>query len=303
VGDGDGRGRRGPWSHGYDSLSAWGRAEADALLGSALAGRGVAGEPALLWDAGSFVYRVGDVVAKVYSPDATVDRYEQTAVAAHALAAAGVPLVAPLDDGRLLRSDVGSIGFWPFIAAVRAPDWRDVGWLLRTFHATAPDVLETVALPRWDGLVGTRWATSHYRARSDADSRLADAIDATGERLTAAAAPLQAEPVTLIHGDAQLQNVLVGVDGPQFVDLDWLAIGPRAADAVAVVRAHRHGTLDDVSYAAFVDAYGSDPASLDGMDVLSAAKDLGEVTFQLALACRRGADVGWLADAVGPLLV
>lgn len=154
-----------------DDAGRWGRAEADALVAEAFAARGLAGPPTVLWDAGTYVYRVGDLVAKAYSPTATVDRYEQAARAGVGLAAAGVPVVAPLDGGDLFRCPAGSVGFWPFVESLRSPDWRDLATLLRACHVTPPSVLDRIDMPRWEPRVATRWATTPTAAEETPTTR------------------------------------------------------------------------------------------------------------------------------------
>lgn len=280
----------------------WGPPEAEALLSAALAQRAVTGVPTLLSEAATFVYRVDAVVAKVYAPTATIDRYEQAAIAGSGLAANDIPLVPPLDGGRMYRSSTGSVGFWPFVEAVAPARWAHLGALLRECHNAPALVLREITVPQWDPTVGTRWATSLYRARDNADLGLADTIDALGESLTARAAGLLAEPATLLHGDPQLQNVVVGVSGARLVDLDWLSVGPSVVDTAPVVSRHSKGAISDTEYAEFCAAYGRDPASSVGTDVLSDAGALREVVFRLALACRSGRRVEWLAKAVEALV-
>lgn len=280
----------------------WGRSEADAVLAEALAVRGVRGEPVVLWDAGTFVYRVGNLVAKVYGPTALVDRYERAARAGARLAAAGVPVVPPVDGGNLHRSERGAVGFWPFLETVREPTWGDLGMLLRACHDTPHGVLAGVGVPRWDPTVTAHWATAPYRERHDADRGLADAIDRAAVAFTERVASLPAADAVLLHGDAQLQNVLVGAAGPYLIDLDWLAVGPPVVDTAPVVRARRSGAVSEVGYRDFVEAYGTDPEPLVGTDVVVRALGFGEVMFRLSLSCRRREPVDWLADAARSLL-
>ena len=284
-----------------DDAGRWGRAEADAVLATVLADRDVAGSPVLLCEAATFVYRVGNVVAKVYSPTALAERYERAAMAGIELAASSVPVLAALDGGRFTRTGAGSVGFWPFVRSVRAATWADLGSLLRACHATDRKLLQSVDLPAWEPVVTTRWATGLYRRRADADHHLADTIDRAGEALSERLKALTAEPSALVHGDAQLQNVVVGDDGPQLLDLDWRALGPSVVDTAAVVRAHRNGTLANEGFAEFVESYGTDPASAVGTEVLVAAGDFSEIVFRLAMACRRDEPVDWLRRAMATL--
>ena len=107
----------------------------------------------------------------------------------------------------------------------------------------------------------------------------------------------------LLHGDPQLQNVVVGPQSAVLIDLDWLAIGPAIVDVAPVARARQRGQLSNADYASFVEAYGADLSARADMAVLSAAIDFSQVVFDLALACRRNEPVDWLPEAVRPHLV
>ena len=261
---------------------------------------------ALIRVAGTVVYRCGPYIVKVYRHTDNTARMAGAARAAVALAAAGLPVLAPCFDGRLFGHGDSAVSFWPYIESTRAPSWAEVGTLLARLHGTDPAVAGRLDVPAWPGVIGTRWATGPYRARSDADRGLADRIDEAGVVLTgrcALAAGEDSRPLrgTVLHGDPHRTNALVGPAGPVLIDTDYLSIGPRVADLAAVEAQRRDGEIAGADFTAFCAAYGNEPADVPGLELAVAVCQLLSVTFRLAMACRAGGDVAWLGPAVAAL--
>ena len=192
------------------------------------------------------VYQVGvedakPVVAKFYRPA----RWSRAAIGeehafAHELAAAELPMVAPLViDGRsLLEHDGFRYAIYPRQGG-RAPELESadhlawMGRLLARLHAIGARqafrhrptidvdgfVRDAARLVLASGLLPTALA-ERYRRLAD---ELADTLDAR----IAAIGPVAH---LRLHGDCHLGNVLWTDSGPHFVDLDDARMGPAVQD-------------------------------------------------------------------------
>jgi Ser/Thr protein kinase RdoA (MazF antagonist) len=274
----------------------WGPDRAGAALAAVSAELGLRAEPLLIRASGNVVYRCGDHIAKVYRPTDVIPRMATAARTAGALAAAGAPVVAPAFDGTLFEHPDGVVSFWPTVESIRTPTLAELGTLLRQFHTVGAVVVADLDLERWPGTISTRWATGPYRDTAGANRTLADTIDAYAVELEERCAVMPAGPLTVLHGDPDLSNTLVGPDGPVLIDTDWVCAGPAVMDLADVVCQHRDAKVGDDDYAAFVGAYGSDPAALDGVELGVQVRAFHGLVFRLAMACRYDQDLSWLVD-------
>ena len=90
-------------------------------------------------------------------------------------------------------------------------------------------------------------------------------------------------PAGVIHGDANVGNVLVSRDGkPVLIDLDSFCVGPREWDLVQTALFYeRFGWHTSEEYRTFVDVYGFDIMEWPGYPVLA---DYREISMTLWLA-------------------
>jgi aminoglycoside phosphotransferase (APT) family kinase protein len=96
-------------------------------------------------------------------------------------------------------------------------------------------------------------------------------------------------PPGVIHGDANVGNVILSRDGePVLIDLDGFAVGPREWDLVQTALFYeRFGWHTKEEYRTFVEVYGFDIMSWSGYRVLAAYR---EISMTLWLAGKAGAD-------------
>lgn len=209
------------------------------------------------------------------------------------LAALDYPVVKALDIDQPVEADGRVTTFWESIApdTVYAPI-DQVAELIRRLHQlTPPAELDLPALqpfgaehdstPQFDGL--------------DADDAefLRDRYAWARETFDNMTFPL-GEGV--IHGDANVGNVLVDNDGNAvLIDLDSFSIGPREWDLIqTALFADRFGWHTDEEYRTFVQIYGYDITRWEGYEALA---DMREVAMTAWLAKKAAADEGAAAEA------
>lgn len=220
-------------------------------------------EPEILRDASNLLVllRPAPVVARVMTVTSTFrhgDAWLAREVAiAGWLAAAGAPVVPPsaeLPPGPH-RHDGLALSFWAWVdEAGRELDAREAGRRLRVchdllegFHADLPPL---AALDEAATLVEDLAAAG---ALSDDDAAvLRRAGRSVRERVDALGLPLQA-----IHGDAHLNNVINGPEGPLWNDWEDCFLGPRAWDLGCLHAADRVFGRDPAPVAAAAGGYGA----------------------------------------------
>jgi Ser/Thr protein kinase RdoA (MazF antagonist) len=226
----------------------------------------------------------GVVVAKFYRPGRWSDAQilEEHAFAAE-LAAAEIPVAAPLTlhggaesvhaagvslIGPTLGTYASAAGAYRFAVSQRipgrAPELEDpdtlewIGRFVGRIHAVGARAPFTHRLTLDPGTFGTSnrdWLLSSDLIPPDAlpDWRAvtAEAIDA----VQAAFAHGPAQRTLRLHGDCHLGNVLWGVDGPHFVDLDDAVNGPATQDLWMLLSGDRAAMTRQL--AAVLDGYES----------------------------------------------
>ncbi|WP_299737474.1 aminoglycoside phosphotransferase family protein [Pseudonocardia sp. 73-21] len=85
----------------------------------------------------------------------------------------------------------------------------------------------------------------------------------------------------VIHGDANVGNVLLGDDGRAvLIDLDSVSIGPREYDLIqTAIFAERFGWHTDEEYATFVEVYGWDIMQWEGYEDLAAMREISMTSW------------------------
>jgi len=260
--------------------AAWGAADALAALSEA---RGwlpfELPAPALVSALTTVVLRAGDYAVKVYPPGtdpAHLDRLSRE------LAGSDTALL-PLHPAVVTSRGVVSV--MPWLAAARPVSWRELGVLLRAFHAkhAAADVPAWTPLSRLPGQVATLpedWAAVLLEARAS----LLRALDEVRSELGTGP----------IHGDVSPSNVMRTASGPRLIDLDWVARAPREYDLASAARRLRSGEISRRSYLGFCAAYGFDVRSWPGLPLLDRIADLGGVAFRLWDSRQHGRDLDWV---------
>ncbi|MDX6679509.1 MAG: hypothetical protein QOE31_3561, partial [Solirubrobacteraceae bacterium] len=161
------------------------------------------------------VARVSTVTATVRDGDAWFQR--EIAIASH-LAAAGAAVVAPsaeIDPGPH-RHDGLVVSFWTYVdEAGRELDAREAGRRLRLCH----EALESFPgeLKRWGMLDEAHEDLERLHAIGALSAGDAALLRRAGERARARIERL-ALPLQAVHGDAHLDNVINGPDGPLWND-------------------------------------------------------------------------------------
>jgi Ser/Thr protein kinase RdoA (MazF antagonist) len=86
-------------------------------------------------------------------------------------------------------------------------------------------------------------------------------------------------PLGVIHGQAEVGNVLLRAGALVFIDLERVAIGPREWDLIdTAVTVTRFGLLDQ-RYRDFADAYGFDVRAWNGYQPYRRLWELGAITW------------------------
>lgn len=262
---------------GRHDSAQWGVADASMAMRFAAdeIGLDVSGAT-LVRDVSTVVFRVGDMAVKVHPPTVDAARLRTVYATVAPSPACLHPLTTPVVTGH------GVVTLWPWLAG-RLPErrtWPRIGALLRTFHATTA---ATPELPDWQPL--SRLADQVAGLPAPLGGILLTARD----RLLAEVAEVDSDLGRgVIHGDVSADNVLVHLRRPVFIDLDFVAVGPREYDLVGAAMRHERGELDGPGYAAFCAAYGADVRNWSGFPTVRAVCELGALTFGIWVARHTG---------------
>lgn len=188
---------------------------------------------------------------------------------ARALAAAGVPVLAPL------RADAAPPGLRPSSLVSISPWVADTGpTTAQLAHALGEAVARLHALtPGLEALAGTRLtrydeaeslgrSRTTIRAVRDLDPRLGLRAEQLLGRVGPApgGGPDAATP-RLLHGDLSLDQAVLGPDGVRVLDLDRLGVGHPDRDLGSFVASELLRTGTDAALAPFLQGYGRDPGA------------------------------------------
>lgn len=256
--------------------------EAWLVLESACRQGGLTSDGAELVRIGSnAVYRLRDqpVIVRISRDGAMEDAQRQVSVSRW-LAGEDYPATRALDIDQPLVARGRVVTLWESASEGTAyARLEQVGGLLRWLHSlTPPEGLDLPEKRPFDDDIGDRLAYLDGLDESDA-SYLRERLTDVQRRYESLGFPL---PAGVIHGDANIGNVILDRDGePVVIDLDGFCIGPREWDLVQTALFYdRFGWHTDDEYRRFVDAYGFDIMGWSGYPVLA---DYREVVMTLWL--------------------
>jgi aminoglycoside phosphotransferase (APT) family kinase protein len=159
--------------------------------------------------------------------------------------------------------------------------------VIRRLHALeAPDSLR---LPPVDSFVHAVHELANAKGIKDSDRNfLKHRLQELGQQYSTLTFAL---PEGVIHGDANVGNVILDRDGaPILIDLDDFRVGPREWDLVQTALFYeRFGWHTEAEYRTFVEVYGWDIMSWQGYPVLA---DYREISMTVWLAGKAGANKG-----------
>ncbi|QUQ62310.1 phosphotransferase [Kutzneria sp. CA-103260] len=178
---------------------------------------------------------------------------------------------------QIVHVEEHAVTFWRRAADTgRTPTVAELARLLRRLHRVPS---AGAALPRWDPVADLRTRIHDARTRgwpaADLDL-LARRCDAIEEALSTISYQL---PECVIHGDAQVGNLIATPGGAIWCDLDTACVGPREWDLVPVaVRQlrfqQRRGHRRTDQHRQLADAYGFDVTRWSGFPVLRELREL-----------------------------
>lgn len=226
------------------------------------------GERAVLTLAG------GRVIARVERSADRRDLAEREVEVARWLGRAGLPVGRPLDGKQPFDAAGTVVTLWEAVEG----EWTvpaDLAALLARLHRLWPPA--ALALPELDPFDRLAERAALVRGLSPAEkTRLADLV----EELRGAYAQVRPVlPRAVIHGDANIGNVLKTRRGAVLFDLDGVCWGPPEWDLVLTALYRELGWHSDEEYRAFCDAYGFDVTTWDGYPVFKRIRELRMVSW------------------------
>jgi Ser/Thr protein kinase RdoA (MazF antagonist) len=238
-------------------------------------------------------YRIGDLAIRVAAPGTELAEVALELELASALKAAQVPALEPFAKSPLRLPSGNAVSLWHYLEHDRKTQVpaKAFGRLLAQYHEALrdsplkPQRLEIIELlqERLDAV-----EQAGVVARDDIDM-LRTRVEAVGKRLKRVTSEL-GEGV--LHGDAQVGNVIVGPLGPVLSDFEHAAFGPLEWDLMpTALRRERFG-LDAGDWDAFSEGYGYDVRRFSGYEPYLAARGLQETLRALAdyQRCRKEAE-------------
>lgn len=263
------------------SLMDWTNADARRAAAAMCeqAGLGEA-EPELLRFGNNAVFALGEAhVLRVMRPTVSQADVQQEIDLVREFARLDVPTVrlAGLTAEQPLEA-YGCLGtVWERLAEPnRAQLYPPFGRLLRTFHERTAE--PRLPLERWRPLASSERrlaALSRHYAPDDVSmlnywfERVAAELDRVEPML----------PEGVIHGQAEVGNVLLRAGEPVLIDFERMAIGPREWDLIdTAVTVARFG-LPEQHYRDFADAYGFDVRAWDGYETYRRLWELRAITW------------------------
>ncbi|MFL6123259.1 phosphotransferase [Actinophytocola sp.] len=232
------------------------------------------------------VYRLAEPVIVRISRDAdTVENVTRQVQVARWLEQADYPATRALDVDQPVDADGHPATFWVSISEnEKYAPIRQVADLIRRLHDLEPPSFTLPAAQPFADLDNRLSVLANLDA-ADADF-LRELIGELRNRYDNLEFPL---PPGVIHGDANVGNVILSRDGdPVLIDLDGFAVGPREWDLVQTALFYeRFGWHTEEEYRTFVDVYGFDIMSWSGYRVLAGYR---EISMTLWLAGKADAD-------------
>jgi aminoglycoside phosphotransferase (APT) family kinase protein len=265
---------------------ALGGADTRALLAEACAVAGLDSNGARLLRLGSnAVYRLAEpVVARIARPGAGTERARRTVEVARWLESAGYPAVRAIGVDQPVMADGHAVTFWGAVSddGSEYATIAQVAEVIARLHAlTVPEALRLPELQPFSN-AGERIASSGWLGADDRDFMSSELA-----RLQAGYARLEfALPHGVIHGDANIGNVLSDPDGhPVVIDLDDVATGPREWDLIlTAIFYDRFGWHTREEYEIFTKVYGYDIMQWPGYPMLADIREFIMVTWVIQKA-------------------
>ena len=226
----------------------------------------------------TFVLPAAEVVVRVAGSAALSGKLDKVVWAARWLEEIGFPAVR-LAQGKpnpvVTANAAASI--WDLVRPVRPPEPADLAGLLRQLHGCTPPAELTVWTPVED--VRVRVTAADQLSREDRAFllRVCDDLETDLDELD------DYVECGVIHGDACLDNVIVGADGPVLCDLDRISRGPLDWDLVPMRTASYHFEGGERDHAAFLSAYRPSNVGARRTAVLHRLRELKLVTSVVSL--------------------
>lgn len=265
---------------------ALGEAETRALLQQACAATGLSADGARLLRLGSnAVYRLAaPVVARIARPDTDPATARRAVAVARWLKSADYPSVRAIDVDQPVIINSHAVTFWKAVSddGSEYATIAEVAEVIAQLHKlAAPESLHLPELEPFEN-AGDRIAYSEWLSPDDRDYMTRELV-----RLQDQYAQLDfALPPGVIHGDANIGNVLRDQDGsPVVIDLDGFATGPREWDLIQTALYYDHyGWHTREEYETFTRVYGYDIMQWTGYDVLANVREFIQVTWMIQKA-------------------
>lgn len=253
------------------------------LLRKACRARGLNEDGARLLRLGSnTVYRLkAPIVVRIGRPDADHAVAHRAIAVARWLESVGYPAVRALDVDQPLIVSGHAVTFWETLSDEYATIEELADVLARLHRLSAPASLNLPELRPFAN--ADSWiAESRFLSSGDREY-LADELAHLHDEYARLEFVL---PQGIIHGDANIGNVLHGFDGkPVIIDLDDFCVGPREWDLIqTAVYADRFGWHSRDEYAAFAHVYGFNLTRWPGYPVLANVREFILVTWMIRKA-------------------
>ncbi|MCM3846315.1 aminoglycoside phosphotransferase family protein [Pseudonocardia sp. DR1-2] len=170
------------------------------------------------------------------------------------------------------------VTFWEYIDGRRGrpSDVGDLARILRSIHELP--VEQAPELPAFDPFARVTHRIEQSPIPEDDRAFLAQTLDKVRVQLRELEFPLA---LTVMHGDAHVQNLMVRADGqPLVIDLENMAIGQPEWDLnVTATERQVAGFWTRQQYSEFVDAYGFDVTRWSGFDTLLRVQSIKMTTW------------------------
>jgi Phosphotransferase enzyme family len=194
----------------------------------------------------------------------------------------GFPVAGAAEEGsaRPVPVDAAWAGLWNWEErrGVR-PDPEPTGELLRRLHELLTDC--PVSLPEVDHFDAARRHTVALTRKGHLDDAAVEFLIGRAERIEGDWNAFQSElGIGAIHGDFEVDNVLVTGRGPLLVDLDNAQTGPREWDLVKAAPGSAGG-WGEHEWPAFAAGYGYDVLTAPGAEVLREVRHLRSLVWLL----------------------
>jgi aminoglycoside phosphotransferase (APT) family kinase protein len=220
------------------------------------------------------VYRLSaPVIVRISRADVDVDGARRTVAVARWLESVGYPSVRVVDVDQPVVIDGRAVTFWQ-AASDDGDEYASVGEvaqvLVELHRLVAPDDLGLPPLEPFDK------AAKRIEANDWLSSTDRDFLTENLTRMRESYGELDfALPQGVIHGDANVGNVLHDSDGkPVVIDLDGFAVGPREWDlALTAIYYDSFGWHTREEYETFVRVYGFDIMKWPGYPVMRVVRE------------------------------